>query len=389
MDQHLKHRGALFIVFGLPGVIISTWASRTPGIRDALAASTQEMGIVLFGMSIGAFAGVFFSPRFVNRSGTKQVIVAGGWGCLIGLFLIGLGAYFSTAAIAFIGFVLVGGGMGTLEIGANLQAAALESVLRRPVLTTMHGFYSLGMVFGSVLGIACNALSIPIELHFGLIIGACLPFCIYALKTIPGHEFDVRANGDQQAVPMFSLLQDRHLLALGLVVLAAALAEGAANDWLPLILVDGHGFDQTWSSVSFAAFASAMAVGRFLGPFILRYVTKEAALRGSVFVSAIGLAVVVLAPSPQVAGLAVVLWGAGAAPAFPLTLSIAGSDSNGDARVGLVAQLGYMAFLVGPPLLGFLGEHYGLRNGMTVVFVALFVAAALIPRPRVVQAAAE
>ncbi|MBB3395997.1 fucose permease [Rhizobium sp. BK060] len=345
-----------------------------------MTASTQEMGIVLFGMSVGAFAGVFFSPRFVRSFGTTPIIGFGGWGSLAGLCVIALASHVGYAWLAFSGFVLVGAGMGTLEIGANLQAAALEAILKKSILTTMHGYYSLGMVVGAVTGIAFNAMHIPVEMHLWMITVICIPMCIFALRRIPAKGFDKSSDEPHQSLPFKSLLRDGRLIALGLVVLAAALAEGAANDWLPLILVDGHGFDQTLSAASFAGFASAMAIGRFLGPVVLRYAKKETALRLSVFVSAIGLAIVVLAPWPELAGFAVILWGAGAALAFPLTLSIAGEETNGDVKVGVVAQLGYIAFLVGPPMLGFLGEHYGLRNGMTVVFVALFAASAVTPK---------
>jgi fucose permease len=137
-------------------------------------------------------------------------------------------------------------------------------------------------------------------------------------------------------------------------------------------------------------FVAAMAAGRFAGGWFLARLGRAAILGGSAVIGGAGLAVVVAADNDVVAGAAVVLWGLGAALGFPVALSTA-ADSGPDAtaRVSLVASIGYIAFLAGPPALGFLGNHYGLRGAMVLVLVFLAVAAAVAPALRTARRAPE
>src|SRR5699024_9244314 len=157
------------------------------------------------------------------------------------------------------------------------------------------------------------------------------------------------------ATPGPALWKDSRLILIGCIVLAMALAEGTANDWLPLVMVDGHGLDATLGSAVYAIFAASMTVGRFAGgPIVARGGRSR-------------LALVAYVDHQAVAVTAAVLWGLGASLGFPLALSAAGdSGPNPAARVALASIIGYLAFLVGPPLLGFLGEAVGLRGALIV-----------------------
>ena len=159
-----------------------------------------------------------------------------------------------------------------------------------------------------------------------------------------------------------------------------ALAEGSANDWLPLLMVDGHGMDATAGSLVYAGFAAAMTLGRFAGTYFLDRFGRTIVVRASALSGALGLLLVIVSDSAALAGAAVLLWGLGASLGFPLALSAAGeSGPDQTARVGLVAVIGYVAFLVGPPGLGFLGGHIGLRPAMAVVLACVACAAFLAP----------
>ena len=153
---------------------------------------------------------------------------------------------------------------------------------------------------------------------------------------------------------------------------------------LRYLMVDGHGMSETLGSVVFTGFATAMTIGRFSGEPLLARFGNVAVLRVSALVSAAGIALVVFADNVVVAGCAVILWGLGAALGFPVTLSAAGDSDDPTSSVAAVATAGYVAFLVGPPLLGFLGEHYGLRGAMVVVLVVEALASLLTSaaRPR-------
>ena len=173
--------------------------------------------------------------------------------------------------------------------------------------------------------------------------------------------------------------KDRKLLLIGAIVLAMALAEGAANDWLPLLMVDGHGLDAATGSLVYVGFAAAMTLGRFSGRFFLGRFGRAAVVRASAVSGAVGLLLVIFSDNAVVAATAVLFWGLGASLGFPVALSAAG-DSAPTRRPRLAGRHHRLRRLPrGPPALGFLGDHYGLRSAMVAVLV--FVASAILIAP--------
>jgi MFS family permease len=164
------------------------------------------------------------------------------------------------------------------------------------------------------------------------------------------------------------------LLLLAVITLAMAFAEGAASDWLPLLMTSDHDAPEVLGSLVFTGFALAMLIGRSAGtPLVTRF-GRATVIRTCAVVGAVGVVAVVLSPSPIVTAAAAVVWGLGIALGFPLAVSAAGDHpTDGDRRVSVVATAGYVAFLVGPPALGFLGEHLGLRVAMLVPLALLVV----------------
>lgn len=165
---------------------------------------------------------------------------------------------------------------------------------------------------------------------------------------------------------------------IGFVVFAMALAEGTAYDWLPVILVDEHGFSQGLGAMIFVLFAAMMTLGRFGGGWLLMRFGRLVVVRGSIVLVAAGVAFIVLDDHQVMAGIAVLCWGTGAALAFPLALSAAAEgDDRGADRVKAVATIGYIALLVGPPSLGFVGQQFGLRGARLLVLGLVVVALSL------------
>lgn len=380
-----RRRAALFLFFLIPGLSISSWVTRTPDIRDQLGASTAQMGLVLFGLSVGSMIGILGSGTLVARFGTRRVMGAGTLLVILSMAVVGAGATLPSAPVVTAGLFLFGAGMGAGEVAVNIDGADVERITGRTVLPTLHGFFSLGTVAGASVGILCTAVGFPVLWHLAAVVVVTAGMFGHAYRSVPhgvgkGTATDP-APGASGGVPVRARVwQDRRLLLMGGVILAMALAEGAANDWLPLLMVDGHGMDPALGSAVYTGFAAAMTVGRFGGGLLIDRVGRAPVVRASAVSATVGIALVVFSDSAALAGAAVLLWGVGAALGFPVTLSAAG-DSGPDsaARVSLVAMIGYLAFLVGPPGLGFLGEHYGLRAAMTVVLAFTAVAILLAP----------
>lgn len=377
----LKRRTwALFMFFFLPGLLMASWATRTPAIRDILSVSTAEMGAVLFGLSIGSMSGILCSAWLVKRFGTRKVIRTTMTCAVTGMVILSVALWCASPLIFALGLAVFGASFGAAEVAINVEGAAVERELNKTVLPMMHGFYSFGTLAGAGVGMALTALSVPANIHIILAAAVAIAPIFIAIRAIPdgtGKNASEDAHLQEKGLPFY---RDIQLLLIGVVVLAMAFAEGSANDWLPLLMVDGHGFSPTSGSLIYAGFTLGMTVGRFTGGWFIDRYSRVTVVRASALMGALGIGLIIFVDSDWVAGISVILWGLGASLGFPLTISTA-SDTGPDAptRVSVVATTGYLAFLVGPPLLGYLGEHYGLRSAMMVV-LALVILAALVAK---------
>ncbi|MEU1272648.1 MFS transporter [Streptomyces sp. NPDC005799] len=384
MDQAVRRRRhALFLLFLLAGIAMSSWVTRTPAIRDRLELSTEHMGLVLFGLSLGSMTGISCSGRLVSGFGTRPVIVWGTWLLIAGMALICWGSAAASVPLVVAGLYAFGAGMGVGDVAVNVDGTDVERVGGRTTLPALHGCFSLGTVLGAGAGMAATAAGVPVQWHLAAIVLLTAGLLLYAARAIPAGTGRAASEQPQEAGTgnrRPAVWKDGRLLLIGAIVLAMALAEGSANDWLPLLMVDGHGMDATAGSLVYVGFAAAMTLGRFGGTYFLDRFGRTVAVRASALSGALGLLIVIVSDNTVLAGAAVLLWGLGASLGFPLALSAAGeSGPNQTARVGLVAVIGYVAFLVGPPGLGFLGGHVGLRPAMLVVLACVACAAFLAP----------
>lgn len=373
---------ALFTFFFLPGLVIASWVTRTPAIRDTLSVSTSGMGIVLFGLSIGSMSGILCSGWLVKRFGTRTIIRSGMIMMVIGMLVMSLALYHASPLLFAFGLAILGSGLGSSEVAMNVEGAIIESLMKKTVLPMMHGFFSLGTLVGAAIGLSLTAWNVISWAHL-LVIGllVIVPIAI-ALTAVP-HGTGKDDPADDSAKEMVEhrpFYKDTQLLLIGFIVLAMAFAEGSANDWLPLLMVDGHGFSPTSGSLIYVGFTLGMTIGRFTGGWFIDRYSRVAVVRACAIMGILGIGMIVFVDNDLLAGVSVMLWGLGTSLGFPLTISAAG-DTGPDAatRVSVVATSGYIAFLVGPPLLGFLGEHYGLRYAMLVV-LSLMIIAALVAK---------
>ncbi|WP_285694216.1 MFS transporter [Paenibacillus polymyxa] len=372
-------RNILFLLFALPGVAFASWVSRTPVIRDILHVSTAEMGIIIFGLAAGSLLGLLSAGNVISRIGGRSVILGSALLIVNGFVIVGLGTAFSLTSIVFVGLVIFGGGYGTAEVALNVEGSAVENQLNKTLLPAFHGSFSLGTLAGAVIGSGAAALHIPVVIHFGAMAAMIATVTLYLYRYLPhdtGKEkvistYKVGSNIKVQ----LAVWKERRILLIGIIVLGMAFAEGAANDWLPLTMVDGYGVDSLTGSYMYGLFVAAMTIGRFTGGFILDKYGRVPVLKGSAVLAAVGITLVIWGQHDLLAGLGILLWGLGASLGFPVGLSAAGDDPRGAAiRVGAVATIGYIAFLVGPPGLGLLGEQVGLLHALIVVLIGVMVA---------------
>ncbi|SDO63109.1 Fucose permease [Paracidovorax cattleyae] len=363
---------ALNTAFFIPGVGLASWASRTPSIRDGLHASIEEMGWTLFGFSAGSMLGILTAGKLTMRIGPRSTVQAGLATLLLGIVGIGIAVQLSAVWLCFLGFVMVGTGMGWVDIGANIDGVELERLAAKPVLPACHGFFSLGTLIGAAVGMGLSAYGTSVLWHLGAVAVIALALTWHQIR----HLADTVRQPDRTGKTSFwTEIYDARLLMIGFLCMALALAEGAANDWLPILMIDGHGLTNTAGVAVYMVFTASMTVGRFCGNWVVRRIGRAAVFRICTLSASLALALVIFSPSPWLTVCAIVLWGIGASLGFPLAMSAAGEGEGDTAtRVSITATLGYMAFLVGPPMLGFLGERFGIRQAMLPVLAATLLA---------------
>lgn len=411
---------AVFAVFFLNGFNFATWASRLPAVRDALGFAESQMGLLLLFAAFGSLLALPLTGLVVERLGAARAVVVfavvNTAGLVTTVFAVAEGADWVVRG----GLFLMGVGTGVWDAAMNLEGAAVEQRLGRAIMPRFHAGFSFGTMAGAGLGALAAALGVPLQWHVTVAVGVSLLAVLWGVRWfLPAgggaHVPDAAASpvpsatGDDSrgadpatAAPaptggarsQLSAWTEPRTLLIGLVVLAAALTEGAANDWVSLAVVDGFGTDNAMGAVGLAVFLTAMTGMRLLGTGLLDRYGRVAVLRISAGLALVGLLVFGLVPNLWVALVGVVLWGFGAALGFPVGMSAASDDPRRAAvRVSVVATIGYSAFFVGPPLIGFLAHEVGYRTALLViavpVVVGLLVVGAARPLPTAAGTAAR
>jgi fucose permease len=291
------------------------------------------------------------------------------------------------------GLALSGLGIGVWDVGMNLEGAGVERLLGRSIMPRFHAAWSAGTVLSALAGSALSAWRVPVLTHL-LVTGAL----VTALGLVAVRSFLPRATegeGAAATTPAFdpalrhagrggtaSAWFEPRTLLVGVVTFVAAFTEGTANDWLSVAMVEGHGLP-VWAGVlGFATFLSAMTLGRVVGTRWLDRYGRVAVLRVLFLLALCGAALVVFG-GPRLAFVGAALWGVGASLGFPVGMSAAADDpARAAPRVSVVATIGYVAFLAGPPLLGLLGDRVGVLRALLVVGVLVLAALLAVPAVR-------
>ena len=377
----LSARNAVLGAFFLNGFAFATFASRIPSVRQALDLGPGRLGLLLLATSVGAVLALPSSGGTVQRFGAARVVTVAAVleGLGLGLVALGAGVLHEFAWTA-VGLFLVGFATGTWDVAMNVEGAEVERRLKRSVMPRFHAAFSLGTVAGAGVGSLVTWLGVGVAPHVaavGVLIAILGGVSVRGFLGVDQHPEPSRGQH-----PLRAWTEPRTLV-VGVMVLAMALTEGVANDWLALAMVDGYGAPAWVGAAAFALFVAAMTGGRVAGTVLLDRFGRPLVLWGSMAVAAVGVLLVVLGQVAPLIVLGIVLWGVGASLGFPVGMSAAADDpARAAARVSVVSTIGYTAFLGGPPLLGLLGSHFGVLHALLVVSVILVPSALAVPAAR-------
>ncbi|MCZ2807403.1 MFS transporter [Modestobacter sp. VKM Ac-2983] len=364
---------AVYTAFIGAGFAFASWASRIPQVRDRLDLDPAALGLVLLAIAAGSVIALPLAGTLIGRIGSRATVIVMALVLAAAMVVIAVGSVTSVAALT-AGLFVMGLSNGAWDVGMNVQGAVVERHLGRVVMSRFHAGFSLGTVIGALLGTAMVALDVPVPVHLA---GVAVLVAVVVPLSTRGFVPDVDTDPDGVPAERFSALaawREPRTLVIGVVVLAFSFAEGTANDWLAVALIDDHGTSETTGTLGFALFLTAMTLARWFGGSLLDRYGRVPVIRLLAGLAVVGLLLFVFG-SPPVAFLGALLWGAGASLGFPTGMSAAADDpAKAAARVSVVASIGYCAFLAGPPLIGLLGQQVTVLRALTVVAVLLGVA---------------
>lgn len=378
-------RNAVALAFALNGLVTATWMSRIPAVRDQLDLAPSQVGAVLFAVAAGSLLALPTAGFVVSKIGASRTALTGAVIGCGGLVFAGFGAAaFQNAVVTAAGLLAFGYGIAMWDVAINVEGAAVERELARSIMPRFHAAWSLGTVVAAGVGALAAAVDVPLDIHFAV---AGVSSLIVMLTAVRGFlPRAAEADDDGTSTPTASVWaawREPRTLLIGLMLLCFGLMEGIANDWLALGVVDGYDVDNAIGAAAFGVFVTAMTVGRTVGTVLIDRFGRLPVLRVSIVLAIGGVLLVVFGQTLPVAAVGIVCWGFGTALGFPLGMSAASDDpARAAGRVSVVSSIGYTAFLAGPPILGYLGDHEGVLRALLVAVVAAVVAVVVAPAAR-------
>jgi len=360
-----KAKYAVYAVFILNGFMFASWASRIPQVRDGLELDPQRLGLVLLAIAIGSLISMPLAGVVISRLGAARTIMVMSIIGATGLATAAIGYQYGVAPVI-PGLFLLGLGSGTWDVAMNVEGAEVERRLGHSIMSRFHAGFSVGTVAGALLGSAMIALGVSVTAH---LVGVAMLVAMTATPAVRGFlpvaHHDEHHEGAERRSPLKAWTEPRTLL-IGVFVFCMAFTEGTGVDWLGVAVIDGYDAAPALGSLTFAVFLAAMTLGRWFGPALLDEHGRVPVIRVTGLAAVLGLLLVVFGGSLAAAMAGAALWGAGVALGFPVGMSAAADDPRHSAgRVSVVSSIGYLAFLAGPPFVGFLGHEVGTLRSLT------------------------
>lgn len=340
--------------FFVSGLCFATWASRIPDIQHHLGLNQAELGTVLFASPIGSMLCLPLAGIMVTRFGSRFCILLGSVLYTLTLCLIGtVNHVWELAALLF----MFGFAGNLMNISINAQAVGVEALYQRSIMATFHGLWSLAGFTAAAIGTLMVSQNISPLLHFIvialLIIVVVLLFIKNALRN------DERSENEKGGF----VWPDKSLLNLGLVAFCCMVCEGCMFDWSGIYFRDVVKAPHEYVTVGYTTFMATMASGRFIADRMITRFGVKIVLQVSGCLISAGLLLSVIFPNIYCSALGFLLTGFGVSSVVPLAYGLAGRNKKMGAGMAIasVSTVGFLGFLFGPPLIGYIAQALDLR----------------------------
>ena len=353
------------IQFAALGMLGGAWGVHIPSVKAQYALGEAMLSTVLLAAATGAVVSLFAAGRLIGRIGARHActVAAAVMGVLLALVLVWGSLWLLLPAM-----LLFGMAMSLFDVAINTEGTALESLSGRTVMSNLHAMFSVGAMAGAALTGALLRAQVDARMQLAAIgLGTAAVAALAARRMLQAHP----APPDDAPQQHFAWPRGL-LLVIGLMIFAGMSAEGVMYDWCVLYLKQEVQLGQDVAAMGYAAFTGAMAAARFGGDALRARFSERNLLRASAGLSAVAMAVVLASGDAFVSIAGYALVGAGLAPVVPILFNAATRvpGTSRAAAIAAVSSIGYLGFMIGPPLIGGLAQAVSLTAAMWVVVLA-------------------
>ncbi|MFN8630109.1 MAG: MFS transporter [Chloroflexota bacterium] len=359
-----RARWVTLLVFATQALLFASWTAHIPLVKARLGLSDGDLGLSLFGAPIGSIAATLLASWLLPRLGSKRMIQ---------ILLVGYGATAWTVGVAgsggqlFAALLIWGFFQGSLDVSMNAQAVFVERAVRRPIMSSFHGTWSIGAFVGASLGAVAVSLGVSLTLQMivvAVVIVVGVGWASRVLLPDPPHDHPDGGRPSAKAAWLHPVV-----IALGLIVLASMLCEGSMADWSAVYLHDSLGTSPGFAALGYAAFSSTMVVQRLLGDRVLARLAPRTILPILALISTVGVGTALIVGNPVVSLVGFASLGLGLALVVPAAFSASGRlpGIHPGTAVAAVSAIGWVGFVAGPPLIGKLADAVTLPVALGVV----------------------
>ncbi len=363
----------VFVGFFIYAFSLGAMFPRLDDIQTSLEIDKAELGLLLLCIPLGLQVTLLFADRLVRAISLKNIVCLGIPSICFTQF-----AAVAVNQIALFAFFLIicGAFVAVVEVAINLEADRVEHALGSRIMNRSHAFWSIGFFSAAVVGALFSQFKVMLEIHFLLVCGIA-----FLISKIIFADYNVASprHTNVTKIKKFSL-PTGPIFVMVLFTMSAMLVEGASIDWSVIFMREIHSASPFISGFSLAMAAFSQAWVRFFGDNLLNKFGPILISVASLFFMFLGIFLVVLSNSSTLAILGFLFMGAGSAVIFPMAISIAASRSDrpAETNVASLTQFAFGMFLLGPPILGFIGEAYSLRWSFSLCIPLLILSCLML-----------
>ncbi len=352
--SHFHEFVAICTIFFTIGFLFSTWASRIPAIRDSALLLPATLGYALLARGMGSLVMMPITGWLINNYGAKKIAYF--FGFIATLSLIPT-AYSPNWVLLGISLIILGGACGGFNLAINAIAAHHENRVGKSRMSTIHSWFGVGNLFGSIVGVGASAALISARLHFVLASVLMVVILATALHYIQQTQSRTVAKKLTWPTPP--------IIWLGFIIFLAVCTEASIMNWINLFYSDFLGAGERKAAIGYTIYATAALCMRFLGDRFRPMIGAQQLIILGTISAALGILIAIQVQHLLFSSIGIFLMGAGIALTFPFVFSVAGRISAN--ALATVMIFGGIGELVSQPIMGFVVQHFGLDGGFYTI----------------------